>query len=109
MEIENNRIAPFVTPSSGQGAPVEKEGQGSGKSAASEESATLLGGRDRISLTGEARQLRELEAQLASLPVVDSQRVEAVRSAVEHGTFAIHPNRIADKLMSLEMALADAR
>ena len=42
-------------------------------------------------------------------PVVDSQRVAAVRSAAENGTFAVNPQRIADKLISLEQALTGAR
>ena len=108
MEIENNRIASLVTQTSGQGAPVEKQGH-SGTNAPSGESAPSPNATDRISLTGEARQLQELEAQLASQPVVDSQRVEAVRSAVENGTFTINPERIAEKMMSLEEALMDAR
>ena len=56
-----------------------------------------------------ARQLQDLATQLASEPVVDSQRVEAVRSAIENGTFTVNPDRIADKMMSLEQALTDAR
>lgn len=108
MEIENNRIASLVTQTSGQGAPVEKQGHGNTNSPAGE-SAAAHGAADRISLTGEARQLQELEAQLASQPVVDSQRVETVRSAVENGTFSINPERIADKMMSLEEALTDLR
>jgi negative regulator of flagellin synthesis FlgM len=64
---------------------------------------------DRVSLTGEARQLQQLESQIANEPVVDSQRVEAVRSAVENGTFTVNPDRIADKLIGLEQALTDAR
>jgi negative regulator of flagellin synthesis FlgM len=108
MEIENNRIASLVTQTSGQGAPVEKQGH-SGTNSPSGESAATPATTDRISLTGEARQLQELEAQLASQPVVDSQRVEAVRSAVENGSFTINPQRIAEKMMSLEEALMDAR
>ena len=108
MEIENSRIASLVTSNSGQGAPVENQGKGNTKSPATE-SVSNIGSSDRVSLTGEARQLRELEASLASQPVVDSQRVAAVRSAVEDGTFKIDPQRIADKLMSFEEALTDAR
>jgi negative regulator of flagellin synthesis FlgM len=108
MEIENNRIASLVTHNSGQGAPVEKQGHGNTNSQAGE-SGAAQGSADRISLTGEARQLQELEVRLASQPVVDSQRVEAVRTAVENGTFTINPERIADKMMSLEEALTDLR
>ena len=41
--------------------------------------------------------------------MVDSQRVQAVRSAVEDGTFSVNPERIAEEMMSLEQALMDAR
>jgi len=108
MEIENSRIASLVTSNSGQGAPVENQGKGNTNSPATE-SGTGNSASDRVSLTGEARQLRELEASLASQPVVYSQRVAAVRSAVENGSFTIDPQRIAEKLMSFEEALTDAR
>ncbi|HHJ15231.1 MAG TPA: flagellar biosynthesis anti-sigma factor FlgM [Gammaproteobacteria bacterium] len=108
MEIENSRIASLVTQNSGQGTPVEHQGKDGSNSPAAASGAGNNAA-DRVSLTGEARQLRELEASLASHPVVDSQRVAAVRSAVEDGSFTIDPQRIADKLISLEEALTDAR
>jgi len=108
MEIENNRIASLVTQTSGQGAPVGKQGH-SHTNSPSGDSAATPGGSDWISLTGEARQLQELENRLASQPVVDSQRVAAVRSAVENGTFTINPERIAEKMMSKEETPLDAR
>ncbi|GMQ89057.1 MAG: hypothetical protein BMS9Abin09_0503 [Gammaproteobacteria bacterium] len=108
MEIENNRIASLVTPASGQGAPVENQ-QKEHSNSTSADSGNTGNSSDRVSLTGEARQLQDLEARLASEPVVDSQRVEAVRSAVENGTYTVNPERIAEKLMSLEEALTDAR
>jgi len=108
MEIENNRIASLVTPNSDQGAPVENQGHEE-KNSSSGTHEAVNSSSDRVSLTGEARQLQELEARLASEPVVDSQRVEAVRSAVENGTFTVNSERIAEKMMSLEQALTDAR
>jgi len=104
MEIENNRIASLVTPSSGQSGSVENQQNGHDKT-----SSENTSGSDRVSLTGDASRLQELERQLQSQPVVDSQRVDAVRSAVENGTFEVNPERIADKMMSLEQALTDAR
>ena len=107
MEIENNRIASLATQVSGQGAPVENQRNDNG--AAAGQPAGTTGSGDRVSLTGQARQLRELETQLASQPVVDAERVAAVRSAVEDGTFTVNPHRIAEKMISLEQALTDAR
>jgi negative regulator of flagellin synthesis FlgM len=108
MEIENNRIAPLVTQNGGQGKAVEHQDK-SDTGSSSGESGTTGNSADRVSLTGEARQLQQLESQIANEPVVDSQRVEAVRSAVENGTFTVNPDRIADKLIGLEQALTDAR
>ncbi len=108
MEIENNRIASLVTPASGQGAPVENQ-EKENKNSSTADSGNTSNSSDRVSLTGEARQLQELETRLASEPVVDSQRVQTIRSAVENGTFTVNPERIAEKLMSLEEALTDAR
>ena len=108
MEIENNRIASLVTPASGQGAPVENQGKENTNSSPAE-SGNTHSSSDRVSLTGEARQLQELETRLASAPIMNSQRIKTVRSAVENGTFTINPERIAEKLMSLEVALTDAR
>jgi negative regulator of flagellin synthesis FlgM len=108
MEIENNRLASVATLSGGQNAPVEKQRhEGGGHTA--DTNSPAGGSSDKISLTGQAQQLQELEKQLASQPVVDSQRVEAVRNAVENGSFTVNPERIADKLISLEQALTDAR
>ncbi len=107
MEIENDRIASLATHVSGQGAAVDNAQNNDGK--ADSQPARTAGSSDRVSLTGQARQLRELETQLASQPVVDSQRVAAIRSAIENGTFAVNPQRIAEKMISLEQALTDAR
>jgi negative regulator of flagellin synthesis FlgM len=106
MEIENNRVASLVTPSSGQSSSVENQQNGHDKT--SSENASTSGS-DKVSLTGDASRLQELERQLASRPVVDSQHVDAVRGAVENGTFEVNPERIAEKMMSLEQALTDAR
>jgi len=108
MEIENNRLASVATQVGGQNASVENQRKDSGNTAADSRNRSD-GSADTVSLTGQAQQLQELETQLASQPVVDSQRVDAVRSAVEDGSFAVDPNRIADKLISLEQALTDAR
>ncbi|HFE36907.1 MAG TPA: flagellar biosynthesis anti-sigma factor FlgM [Gammaproteobacteria bacterium] len=60
---------------------------------------------DTVSLTGTASQLRALEQQLASLPVVDVQRVDSVKREISNGSYEINPPRIADKMIQMEMAI----
>ena len=109
MEIENNRVVSLATPAKGQEVPVDTQRNGHDKAASSESTGSSASSADKVSLTGEVSKLQALEHELASQPVVDRQRVDAVRSAVDNGTFEINPERIADKMMSLEQALTDAR
>lgn len=109
MEIESSRIPPSATVSGNeQGTPVEKSGK-TGANAPSDTSQPAAEAADRVSLTGDAQRLRELEASIANQPVVDNQRVNTVRDAVENGTFTVNAERIAEKIMSLEQAITGAR
>lgn len=60
---------------------------------------------DTVSLTETASQLQQLESELASLPVVDADRVEAARQSIQAGSFEVDANRVADRLTSLESDL----
>lgn len=62
---------------------------------------------DKVSLTGETEHLRQLEQQISSLPVVNTQRVEQVQHALASGSFQIDPAQVADKLLSFEAGLSD--
>lgn len=61
---------------------------------------------DIVNLTDTAQRLRALEKSVASLPVVDSQRVDAVKKALADGTYQVKPERVADKLVGFENALS---
>ena len=61
---------------------------------------------DSVSLTPAAQLLRAAEGRAADTPVVDSQRVSAVRESIANGSFAIDPARIAERMMGMEQALA---
>ncbi|HHO69160.1 MAG TPA: flagellar biosynthesis anti-sigma factor FlgM [Gammaproteobacteria bacterium] len=107
MEIENNRIVPPAGGSGGQGTPVENQNR---DSAGGTPTAAAPGpGSDRVSLTDTARQLQELENRVAAEPVVDNQRVQAVRQSINDGSFQVDAERVAEKLIGIEQALTDAR
>lgn len=59
-----------------------------------------------VSLTDTAAKLRQLEAQIANQPVVDTQRVESVKKAIADGSFKVDSNRIAEKMAEIENLLA---
>ncbi len=60
---------------------------------------------DTVSLTDTANRLQGLSDVLAEVPVVDMQRVEATRRALEDGSFEADYQRVADKLLQLERDL----
>lgn len=62
---------------------------------------------DTLSLTETSARVRELQGQVSSLPVVDNQRVQEIKQAIAQGSYAIDPARVAEKMVSLEVALSD--
>jgi len=60
---------------------------------------------DTFSMTGKAAQLQQLEAQISSLPVVDTQRVGEVQHALATNTMEVNPARVADKMLNFEAGL----
>lgn len=60
---------------------------------------------DTVSLTSTAAQLRALEQQLTSQPVVDVERVNKVRNELNSGSFDFNPDRVAQKMIGLEQLI----
>lgn len=63
---------------------------------------------ESLTLSDAASNLRNLEQQLADRPVVDQDRVSAVKRAIESGEFRVEPTRVAEKMMAFE-ALINAK
>ncbi len=57
---------------------------------------------DKLSLTGTAAQLRNLELSLSSQPIIDSKRVESVRNQLNMGGFQANPEKVAQKMIEIE-------
>jgi len=60
---------------------------------------------DTVSLTETSAQLRSIESSLAALPVVDTQRVEAIKQSIADGSYQIDAQSVADKLIDFEAIL----
>lgn len=67
---------------------------------------TASTGGDKLNLSSQAAQLQALEAEIANLPVVDTQRVQDVQRTLATGAFQIEPAQVADKLLTFETGLA---
>ena len=52
-----------------------------------------------VSLSPRAAQLKEMEAQLAAIPVVDRARVDSIKETIASGQYAIDTGNIASSLI----------
>lgn len=52
-----------------------------------------------VTLSARSSQLKELETQLAAIPVVDRARVENIKQAIASGQYTINTDRIGDQLL----------
>ena len=63
-------------------------------------------GSETVSLTDTAAKLQKLTQELESQPVVDADRVDAIKSSIDNGTYEVDPERIAEKMVAFERDLA---
>ncbi len=66
---------------------------------------TSTQGADQLTLTSSARSLQQIEETLANTPVVNTDKVTAVRQQLSAGTYKIDSGRVASKLLQYESAL----
>lgn len=59
-------------------------------------------GGDSLRLTGEAASLQAVQRELSTAPAIDQARVQAVREALQAGTYQINAEAIADGMLGLE-------
>ena len=60
---------------------------------------------DTVTLTNSARSLQKLEEAVAKTPVVNPEKVAAVKSALNAGTYQVDAGRVAGKLLKFERGL----
>jgi negative regulator of flagellin synthesis FlgM len=55
--------------------------------------------KDKISLSGEAKEINELKRLMNDLPDMRSDRIDALKKAIEAGNYNIDANKIAEKIL----------
>jgi len=69
---------------------------------------TAWSGTDQLKLSNQAAQLKAMEAEIANLPVVDTQRVQDVQRTLATSTLQVEPAQVAHKLLTFEAGLGRA-
>ena len=57
---------------------------------------------DSVSLTSEATKLQSIQQALAETPIVNSDRVEALRAAIADGTYQVDAVELAQNIIDFE-------
>ena len=60
---------------------------------------------DTVSLTSEATQLQSLQKTIEDTPVVNSERVEALRAAIADGSYTVDASELAQNIVDFETQL----
>jgi negative regulator of flagellin synthesis FlgM len=69
---------------------------------------TASSGADQLKLSDQAAQLKAMEAEIANLPVVDTQRVQDVQRTLATSSLQVEPAQVAHKLLTFEAGLGRA-
>lgn len=93
---EINHIKPTLQPDVGSTRNVSERG---GRPSQATDALQNTAQTDKVSLSDA---LAQLEQTLAEVPEVDSARVEAIKSAIEDGSYQIDSQELARKMIDFE-------
>ena len=85
------------------------EGQGRSSKTSASANSSGAGTGPRVQLSSLGSQLAGIEASLANVPIVDTQKVEEIKQAISDGRFKVNPDVIADKLLETVRELIQAQ
>ena len=64
--------------------------------------------KDRVTLTSDSSQVRDLEMKTQSLTIDNSTRIAELKAAIADGSYQVDANKVADKLMQTEILFTKA-
>ena len=58
---------------------------------------------DKVELSPEATQIKDIESGLKRLPVVNQERIAHIKKVLREGNYAVDPARLAAKIVQFEL------
>jgi negative regulator of flagellin synthesis FlgM len=103
----------FIVKIDGTGKPISPTAtsatRGSSSTSSTKPAAASATSGAQIDISGTSSRLRELEATIANVPVVDSARVDEIKQAISDGRFKVNADRVADSLIENVRQMLNAR
>jgi negative regulator of flagellin synthesis FlgM len=100
--ISGYKPAGSSAPVKGPGGSIQAVEKSAGEGVAAPAAAPAA---DQVTFTGPALALQKLGAAVANTPVVNAQKVAAVKLSVQNGTYKIDAGSVADKILQFERGL----
>ena len=91
---------PIAKPTGSGGGVVTDKSQGESSAA-----PAAAPPKDHVTLTDSARSLQKIEEAVAKTPVVNADKVAAVKQAITSGNYKVDAGRVAGKLLKYEHGL----
>ncbi|WP_166251323.1 flagellar biosynthesis anti-sigma factor FlgM [Marinobacter salicampi] len=60
---------------------------------------------ENVSLSAQAKDLKQIEQQLASYPEVDDARVEEIKAALADGSYKVDAEKLAQKMLDMDNSI----
>ncbi|WP_166263667.1 flagellar biosynthesis anti-sigma factor FlgM [Marinobacter caseinilyticus] len=84
---------------------TEKSPAQSTQQAAPEPSKAQATRGDSVSLSSQAKNLKQLEQGLDSFPEMDDERIEAIKAALADGSYKIDAEKLAQKMLDMDQSI----
>ena len=101
--IKNVNSNSQVAGSTAKSAPRGTEN--SDNTSATQKAEAAVTSNEQVELTGTAQRLDEVVASLANEPVVDRQKVDAIKQALADGQYQVDSATVAQKLIEIDELL----
>ncbi|WP_127470429.1 flagellar biosynthesis anti-sigma factor FlgM [Thiomicrorhabdus aquaedulcis] len=103
MDIKNVNSSPLSSRSAEQTKAADKDGMANAQGSIN---LGLTANTDKVTLTNTLSQVRDLEQKAQSVNIDNSERILALKAAIQDGSYQVNPEKIADKLMQTEALFA---
>ena len=98
-KINGQGLRPTDTAGTRRAEAAKPASQGQSRAATTDSSASTA---DTVSITNSGLLMSKLEELVQRAPVVDQERVAAIKDAIASGTYEIDDQRVADRLLKFE-------
>ncbi|MEO9525528.1 MULTISPECIES: flagellar biosynthesis anti-sigma factor FlgM [Marinobacter] len=106
MSVDLNGIGPGQVNTQRTTADKSSSSQGAQPASSDQAKTQAQSARgESVSLSNQAKNLKQLEQKLGDYPEMDDDRIAEIRSALENGTYKIDAEKLAQKMLEMDESI----